>query len=119
MGKGARNGDHFLYKGDFQMLCKGETATAGDHRRKLNTPQLILCLLQKGSQSFLYICIMSFVIGKYEFSRCIKNGDFYSGGANVDPKTIDILIAHMKMRTSYVLMHTPMVTDLTTSSVQS
>ena len=50
MFKRSRNGNHFLYKRNLQMICQCQTAGTCDHRAEHDIPCLIKCFLKESRQ---------------------------------------------------------------------
>ena len=80
--------DHFLYKGDAQVLGERQAARAGNHRGQQEAAQRILGFGQQVGQRFTDICKMPFIVCEQQITLFVQYSDFYSRRANVNAQLV-------------------------------
>ena len=83
-----RDCDHLLDEGDFQIVCKCETARTGNHRVNSDVSDLTLRLLHQIRECAADVGVMAPVIGKSQFVIRVQDSYFDSGGTDVDSEGI-------------------------------
>ena len=73
------------------MTGQCKTAGTGNAWTKRQFTKTLPASLKKGSQSFLDVCIMSFVIGKQDVVVFIDDCDFNGCGTDIDSKSVNLI----------------------------
>ncbi len=79
---------------DVEMLCQRESAGTCDDGAERNGAQLLSGLDKKVGKCFLDVGKMPLVVGETDIVLLIQNGNFYSGGTDVDSQSV--LTIHIK-----------------------
>ena len=73
--QGCGHGDHFLHKGNLQVVCQRQPAGTGDDGMHREVSKLLKGKGKKRREGLPDICKMSFVVGKKYLMPVVQNGD--------------------------------------------